>query len=356
MNGLRAPLLEVSSAVDAVIASDDFPESVRPDFLGRAVRDYPSRGGKRLRPALLAWSCGLLGGDISKAWLPAAALEIWHNWTLVHDDIIDQDPLRRGVPTEHRRLIGTVTAAPFRVSGPEAERQGTNLAMLCGDLQQVWANRLLLRAQRQGLRSEIVLSALNRMQELGGRELISGEAMDVTLSMIPVHEVDIDEVLAMYRMKTGSLLRLASELGAMIALDDPAADRDETRSLGEFAELCGVAFQLRDDYLGIFADDAELGKSAASDLKECKPTVLLLRTLALISPELRPELLSCLRLSDYPQDTMTRIRKWMRECGAADDVTERCRSLTGRARKILQRFPAGRYRDYLSAFAEYCGM
>ena len=117
---MQAALREVAAEIDRVIADDAFPETVQPAFLRDSVRDYPGRGGKRLRPALLLWCCGLLGGELRRAWLPAAAVEVWHNWTLVHDDIIDRDALRRGVPTAHCRLRDAVTAIPLHQDGAEA--------------------------------------------------------------------------------------------------------------------------------------------------------------------------------------------------------------------------------------------
>ena len=89
-------LARVAAMVGNELNSDAFPEQVRPAVLGAAVRDYPCRGGKRLRPALVLWACELFGGSPERALPAAVALEIYHNWTLVHDDIIDRDDLRRG--------------------------------------------------------------------------------------------------------------------------------------------------------------------------------------------------------------------------------------------------------------------
>ena len=350
---MHAALRDVAAKIDRVIAEDAFPETIQPAFLRDSVRDYPGRGGKRLRPALLIWCCGLLGGDPRRAWGPAAAVEVWHNWTLVHDDIIDRDAVRRGVPTAHCRLRDAVAAEPFRQDGREAERQGMNFAVLCGDLQQAWANHLLARATESGLRAETVAGALRRMQELGGRALISGEALDVAFSLRSPLEINPEEVLEMIRLKTGALLRLAAELGAMTALDDATPEREETRMLGDFAEACGVAFQLRDDVLGIFGDETKLGKAVGNDLKEAKPTVLLLRALALAAPAVRRELLASLHLPEYTPEHLKRVRQWLRESGAAESVAADCRKLATRARDLLAVFPANRYRDYLLEFTDY---
>ena len=83
-------LQNIARSIDTLLLNDPYPETVKPDYLRRAVRDYPVRGGKRLRPALVIWCCELLGGSREQALYPAAAAEVYHNWTLVHDDIIDR--------------------------------------------------------------------------------------------------------------------------------------------------------------------------------------------------------------------------------------------------------------------------
>ena len=98
---LQDALRQVASEIIAVLSDDPFPAAVYPECLCSAVRSYPVRGGKRIRPALVLWTCGALGGDVRKALNAAAAVEIYHSWTLVHDDIIDEDEVRRGLPTTH---------------------------------------------------------------------------------------------------------------------------------------------------------------------------------------------------------------------------------------------------------------
>ena len=98
---LKNELAMVRGIIDEFIADDPFPALVRPEELREAVRLYPMRGGKRLRPVLALWACGAVGGETSRALNAAAAVEIFHNWTLVHDDIIDCDEVRRGKPTCH---------------------------------------------------------------------------------------------------------------------------------------------------------------------------------------------------------------------------------------------------------------
>lgn len=145
---------------------------------GRQVRLYPLRGGKRLRPALTLWSCGAVGGDPVRALNAAAAVEIYHNWTLVHDDIIDCDELRRGKPTCHVELRKVGTGL-FQLNADRARKYGEDFAILAGDLQQSWAMDVLIRSTDRGVSPETTLAMARRMESFLGRELISGEALDV---------------------------------------------------------------------------------------------------------------------------------------------------------------------------------
>jgi len=348
---MRNSLSKIASLVNDLLKADPFPDAIRPAFLARAVRDYPCRGGKRLRPALTVWCCRLLGGSDRDALFPAAVIEVWHNWTLVHDDIIDQDAFRRGEPTSHTALAAEM--AEYRREGRDAARLGEDFAILAGDLQQAWANDLLLRAASVGVREDVVLAIANRMQRLGGVELISGEALDIEFSLRPIESIHPSEVIEMFRLKTGTLLRLAAEAGAMVALGTPDFHDERVRKLGEFAELAGVAFQLRDDELGIFGDQAKLGKMIGNDLKEAKPTVLLLTTLAHLEPDGREELLGFLHRERYDKVEIARVRELMRSSGAADEVAALARRYANEACAILNAFPAGSVRGHLEELIEY---
>ena len=138
-------LQTIARSIDTLLKQDPFPGTVKPEYLREAVRDYPVRGGKRLRPAIVIWCCELLGGDREQALYPAAAAEVFHNWTLVHDDIIDQDNTRRGKPTCHITLQENL-GRRFQLSETEAARSGRDYAILAGDLQQGWATDLILRS------------------------------------------------------------------------------------------------------------------------------------------------------------------------------------------------------------------
>ena len=343
---------KVSKSIDALLASDGFPKTIRPEYLRTAALDYPLNGGKRLRPAIVIWCCGLLGGTQEQALYPAAAAEVCHNWTLVHDDIIDQDPTRRNRPACHVALMNEVRGR-FGLSEDEAARTGRDFAILTGDVQQGWANDLLLRATDHGVAPKVVVGLMRRFQELANRDLISGEALDVEFSLRPVESIELDEVREMLMGKTGALLRFCAEAGAMIALETDDPETPEVKKLGEFALAAGNAFQLRDDYLGIFGEIKTLGKPIGGDLREGKATLLLLSALRMAEPAARTQLLRMLGRREYTQHDLDIVRGIMVDSGAAGSLNSEAEDLADKARRILNEFPKNKFRTYLLGLVEY---
>ncbi|NMD87929.1 polyprenyl synthetase family protein [Victivallis vadensis] len=339
-------LRQIAADIDRLLADDEFPATVRPDYLRDAVRDYPVRGGKRLRPAMLIWSCGLLGGSESAALYPAAAVEVFHNWTLVHDDIIDQDDTRRGAPTSHVKLAAEL-GGKFSLGAGDAERTGRDFAILAGDLQQGWANDLLLRSAEHGVPPEVTVALGRRFQKLANSDLISGEALDVEFSLRELTGLKSQEVRTMLGLKTGALLQFCTEAGAMIALNTADAEHPDVRKLSEFALAAGIAFQLRDDYLGIFGVYDSLGKALGNDLREGKATVMLLDTLRLASAADREKLLGYIGRETYSDADLDDVRRIMRDSGAAASNEAEAARLAEQARNILRSFPDNPYRQHL---------
>ena len=339
-------LRQIAADIDRLLANDEFPATVRPDYLRDAVRDYPVRGGKRLRPAMLIWSCGLLGGSESAALYPAAAVEVFHNWTLVHDDIIDQDDTRRGAPTSHVKLAAEL-GGKFSLGAGDAERTGRDFAILAGDLQQGWANDLLLRSAEHGVPPEVTVALGRRFQKLANSDLISGEALDVEFSLRELTGLKSQEVRTMLGLKTGALLQFCTEAGAMIALNTADAEHPDVRKLSEFALAAGIAFQLRDDYLGIFGVYDSLGKALGNDLREGKATVMLLDTLQLASAADREKLLGYIGRETYSDADLDDVRRIMRDSGAAASNAAEAARLAEQARNILRTFPDNPYRQHM---------
>ncbi|MFA6291942.1 MAG: polyprenyl synthetase family protein [Victivallales bacterium] len=349
----QSELQKTAAKIDRLIREDDFPDRILPEYLGESVKDYPSRGGKRLRPAILLWSCGLLGGKPETAKFAAAAVEIYHNWTLVHDDIIDNDNMRRGKPSTHC-MLGKIVEKKFRRKPDEAMAYGKNFAMLAGDIQQGWAANTLLKSVNAGVSPELTIHVSRRLHELVNRDLISGEALDIEMPFLKLERLTPAMIENMLNLKTGALLRYCAETGALIGLKSAKFANDRRiGKLGEFASLAGIAFQLKDDWLGVFGNEEKLGKPVGSDLSERKPTLLLYHTWKKLTLRERRKLANLLGRDSYSAGELDIIRRLMRETGAEDKVVRRAEALASSAKNILLSFPENKYRMLLLALVSY---
>ena len=203
--------------------------------------------GKQIRPILLLLSCQAAGGDWQQAVPAAAAIELVHNFSLIHDDIEDASPTRRG------RLTA------WKIWGIE---QSINAGDAMFALAHIAMNRLFDR----GVPAETVVKALRRFDETCV-QLTQGQNLDMAFETMDV--VKVDEYIKMITGKTAVLLSLCTELGALIA----GADADTVKNYHQFGLDAGLAFQVKDDILGIWGDEALIGKSASTDISTKKKTL-----------------------------------------------------------------------------------
>jgi geranylgeranyl diphosphate synthase, type II len=212
------------------------------------IRYIMSLGGKRLRPLLTVLSAHLFTDDWQKSLKPAAAVEVFHNFSLMHDDIMDKAPIRRGKPTVHEKWNG-------------------NIAILSGDVMLVNAYELLLDVEIDKLAQ--VIRRFNRT----AAEVCEGQQLDMNFeSRWDVTEV---EYLNMIRLKTSVLLGFALELGGIIA----GADTATTQQLYDAGVNMGLGFQLKDDLLDVYGDPEKFGKQVGGDIISNKKTFLLIEAL-----------------------------------------------------------------------------
>ena len=343
---LQDALRNAAEEITAILSADSFPSTIYPECLRSAVRSYPIRGGKRIRPALLLWSCGILGGNTDSARNAAAAVEVYHSWTLVHDDIIDEDEVRRGLPTTHMELAAHAESA-YQKKNALCNKFGRDMAILAGDSQQAWAIDLLMRSTELGCDPSLVINLTRRLQDTVNRSLISGEALDVELPMRELTEVSREEVLKTILGKTVCLLQYCVQTGGAIALGSADFSRPELHLLGEYAKALGIAFQYRDDYLGIFGDFKTFGKPLGSDFQESKPTLLFIEALEALSEAGRRELLSLTALPEYPVEVIQKIRLLLQESGAAGKLLGEIEQYTDQALACLDSLPDNLYRQLL---------
>lgn len=225
-------------------------------------------GGKRLRPVLLLMSYQLFDSHLPKALSAAMAIEVFHNFTLVHDDIMDEAPLRRGMPTVH-------------------EKYNHNTGILSGDVMLIRAYQFLLAAT-----SPQNAQAVTGIFSQVAVEVCEGQQLDMNFET--AQSVSLGEYLKMIELKTAVLIAGAMKIGALLG---GASEADATH-LYQFGRNIGVAFQIQDDVLDTYGDPEKFGKKQGGDILRNKKTYLLLKSFELADPETNAQLKSALLEKD----------------------------------------------------------
>lgn len=232
------------------------------------IRYIMDLGGKRLRPLMTLMGAYLFTDDWQRALKPAVAVEVFHNFTLMHDDIMDQAPLRRGQPTVH-------------------EKWNHNTAILSGDVMLVNAYELLLNVETPILKR--VLARFNRT----AAEVCEGQQLDMNFETRD--DVTEAEYIEMIKLKTSVLLGFALELGGLIARADDAS----VTHLREGGINIGIGFQLKDDLLDVYGDPVKFGKQVGGDIIANKKTFMLIEALEKAEGSLKTELLNWLARTEF---------------------------------------------------------
>lgn len=250
-------------------------------------------GGKRIRPVMTLMGCELFGGNYQQALNPAIGLEIFHNFTLLHDDIMDNAPIRRGKPTVH-------------------EKWDANTAILSGDAMYAIAFDFMLKTPDDCLRD--VLTLFNKTVI----EVCEGQQYDMNFETR--RDVSEAEYLEMIRLKTAVLPAACLETGAIIA----SATKEQAALLNAFGSAVGMAFQLRDDYLDVFGDEKVFGKKTGGDILANKKTWLLIKAFELASSAQRDKLNSLInQTSIEPQTKIDEVTAIFRELQLDKRITDK---------------------------------
>ncbi|MDI6739315.1 MAG: polyprenyl synthetase family protein [Candidatus Edwardsbacteria bacterium] len=335
------------------LAKKDQPDRFRPDDIYRGVHSYLDAGGKALRASVLLFSCGAVCGEEDKAVPAAAAIEVYHAWTLVHDDIIDRDVKRRGVPTVHEE-IKLLAQKKLKLSNNEAAHYGISMAILAGDLQQGWTISLLTELARdKGVNPILVLQLILDLEVDVQCALIEGEALDVQYSKLPAEALSEDKILDMLWKKTGALYQYAGKAGAMIGLDQPNARHPSVEALAQFASNCGIAFQLQDDILGILGDEKKLGKPVGPDIREGKRTTIVHHALKETGRGDRTYLLRTLGNEKATVSQIKKAKDLLIASGGIDHTIELAEKYVKKAVSALEPLPDSDYKRLLLAWANF---
>ena len=281
----------VAQLVDSVIL-----EAVKggPKELYEASLHYVKAGGKRLRPLVtFLFGEGLGCRNRDALARVAAAIEVLHTYTLIHDDIMDRDTVRRGVPTVHVLW-------------------GDSMAILAGDLLYAYAFKLIAASKGFGLSGEQVSEILD-VVSWASIELAEGQAMDMSFENRDY--VPIEEYMEMIKKKTAALFEACAAVGAIAA----GAPKNVIASVREVMRLAGIAFQIKDDILGITVATEKLGKPRYSDIREGKKTLPIILALEKLDASERSFLLKVLRKELRDEDSIVKAASLIEKCSAISE-------------------------------------
>ena len=285
---------------------DHLPYDRNPLSLYEPVRYVLSLGGKRIRPVLMLLSYNMFKDDPESILSSACALETYHNYTLLHDDLMDNADLRRGHETVHRRW-------------------DANTAILSGDSMLVLAYERMQQCRPDKL-AEVLALFTETALEIG-----EGQQYDMDFE----HRTDVSEAeyIEMIRLKTSVLLACATKMGAILA-DAPEQDAE---ALYKFGEQMGLAFQLQDDFLDVYGDTRVFGKAIGGDITSNKKTFMLINALNLANEQQRKELLHWVTVEDFDRDEKVKaVTRLYNEIGIDRLAQERIAYYFSESRKYLE--------------------
>ncbi len=317
---MESELQILAAQIEREIAALQLPAS--PENLYRPLNYFLSLGGKRIRPILVILGAELFGAGFDKSKHTALAVELFHNFSLIHDDIMDEAPLRRSQQTIHTKW-------------------NSNIAILSGDVLLIKAYQQLCLQENRHIPE--LMQVFNQMAV----EVCEGQQMDMDFETRS--SISIPEYIEMIRLKTSVLLGCALELGAIIA----DASEENRRLLYDFGMNLGIAFQIQDDLLDLYADAEKFGKQVGGDIIANKKTILVLKAAALANP-LQKEFLANLSQIMNPQQKVEQAINIFAELNIREEVKKLRDSYFEKALEALAKIDiADRNKQQLQALAAF---
>jgi len=264
---------EILAMVNAYI--DQLPYDRHPVSLYEPVKYVLSMEGKRIRPVLMLLAYNLYKEDPERILMPAVGLETYHNYTLLHDDLMDNADMRRGHDTVHKRW-------------------NANKAILSGDSMLVLAYQRMMQSDYCYLREVLDVFTETALE--------IGEGQELDMSFETRNDVTEEEYIEMIRLKTSVLLACAVKIGALLADASP----EDVANLYKFGEQLGLAFQLQDDLLDVYGDPKVFGKAIGGDITSNKKTYMLINAVNQASPAQRRELMGWIGAVQFDREEKVR--------------------------------------------------
>ena len=285
---------------------EGFTINKEPKNLYQPINYILKLGGKRLRPILTLMTAEVFGETTQKAMDAALSVEVFHNFSLVHDDIMDDAPLRRGKETVH-------------------EKWDINTGILSGDAMLIMAYQLFENYDPE------IFQALAKLFSKTALEVCEGQQYDVDFETRD--DVTIPEYLKMIEYKTAVLVGAAMKMGAIVA----KASEEDKNAIYDFGRYLGIAFQLQDDYLDAFGDPETFGKQVGGDILENKKTYLYLKTMELGTKEDQKEFLFLMKNTMLSNEDKVKVAKQFFEDTRAADATQKAvKDYTKKAFEVLK--------------------
>ena len=307
---------EITKTIEAELST------ITPDNLAEASVYLTRAGGKMLRPGLALITAEAVGGNKEHAVKAAAAIELIHTFSLIHDDIMDQDDMRRGMDSVHKVW-------------------GEDVAILAGDTLFSKAFEIIIGSQ--GTTSEQNNKALATVADACVK-ICEGQALDMGFE--ERFDVTEDEYMEMIFKKTGALIAAATKTGAIMG----GADDEVIDAMYEYGRLIGLAFQIQDDYLDIASDEETLGKPIGSDIGKGKMTIIAIKGLA---SDDSGRLLEILKDENNSQEDIDEAIQILTDCGAIEYARNLALESVDQAKEVLEILPDSSFKQVLSDIADF---
>lgn len=300
---------------------------ITPESLQEASLYLTKAGGKMLRPNLAIISAIAVGGKKEHALGVAAALELIHTFSLIHDDIMDDDDMRRGKPSVHKVWDEAI-------------------AILAGDTLFSKAFEIIINTDQGEVSPDRINGALATVADACVK-ICEGQALDISFE--GRYDVSFDEYSHMIYKKTGALIAAATKAGAIVG----GADDETVGIMYEYGRLIGQAFQIQDDYLDLISDEDELGKPVGSDIVEGKMTIIVIKALEEASPEDKEKLLKILKGDNTSQADVDVAMDLLDKYGALEYARSVASSNVKEAKEIIKILPDSESKQALEMIADF---
>lgn len=318
---LMEELSERKEKVDVAI-SKIFEKEEHP--LWEHMAYYPEAGGKKLRPFLVMITTGAFETEENKAIPYGVALELVHNFTLVHDDIMDKDEKRRGKETLYKKI-----------GEAQAINTGDGLfALAFNELSRIDTNGEKLRTLLNELSTSVI-------------KVAEGQQEDISFES--TFDISEKEFIGMIEKKTSYLFRAATRGGAIIG----GASDKQIDEMGEYARKMGIAFQIQDDYLDLIGDEEKIGKDSGSDIREGKRTLLVIKALSELPSEKEERLKMILKKEENTPEEIDEAIDLFQEAGSIDYSKDLAEKYAEEAKSHLQSLPNSEYKNLLEEVVDF---